>query len=55
MVTAHASYYVTENVRVSVEFTKVSGEGLNVKGVGEPNGVAATSQKRYPIGIHFAV
>jgi len=53
MVTAHASYYVTENVRVSVEFTKVSGEGLNVQGIGEPNGVASSSQERYLIGIHF--
>ncbi len=54
MVTVHASYYVTENVRVSGEFTKVSGEGLDVQRIGEPNGVAAGSQERYLLGIHFA-
>lgn len=53
LVTAHASYYVTENVRAVVEFTKVRGEGLNVQGIGEPNGVAAGSQERYLVGIHF--
>ena len=54
IVTAHASYYVTENVRAVVEFTKVSGEGLNVQGIGEPNGRATSSQERYLAGIHFA-
>ena len=54
LVTAHASYYVTENVRAVVEFTKVSGEGLNVQGIGEPNGLASSSQERYLAGIHFA-
>ena len=54
IVTAHASYYVTENVRAVVEFTKVSGEGLNVQGIGEPNGLATSSQERYLAGIHFA-
>jgi hypothetical protein len=53
LVTAHASYYVTENVRAVVEFTKVRGEGLNVQGIGEPNAVAAGSQERYLVGIHF--
>lgn len=54
LVTAHGSYYVTENVRVVAEFTKVSGEGLDVQRIGEPNGVAASSQERYLMGIHFA-
>jgi hypothetical protein len=54
LVTAHASYYVTENVRAVLEFTKVSGEGLNVQGIGEPNGLATSSQERYLAGIHFA-
>lgn len=54
LVTAHASYYVTENVRAVVEFTKVSGEGQNVQRIGEPNGVASSSQERYLVGIHFA-
>ena len=54
LVTAHASYYITENVRAVVEFTKVSGEGLNVQGIGEPNGLATSSQERYLCGIHFA-
>ena len=54
LVTAHVSYYVTENVRAVVEFTKVSGEGLNVQGIGEPNGLATSSQERYLAGIHFA-
>lgn len=54
LVTAHASYYVTENVRAVVEFTKVGGEGLNVQGIGEPNGRATSSQERYLAGIHFA-
>jgi hypothetical protein len=53
LVTAHASYYVTENVRASVEFTKVSGEGLDVQGIGEPNGRASSSQERYLAGIQF--
>lgn len=54
LVTGHISYYVVENVRVAAEFTKVRGEGLNVLGIGEPNGVASSSQERYLIGIHFA-
>jgi len=53
-VTGHISYYVVENVRVAAEFTKVRGEGLNVLGIGEPNGIASSSQERYLIGIHFA-
>lgn len=54
LVTGHISYYVVENVRVAAEFTKVRGEGLNVQGIGEPNGVASSSQERYLLGIHFA-
>lgn len=54
LVTGHISYYVVENVRVAAEFTKVRGEGLNVLGIGEPNGVASSSQERYLMGIHFA-
>ncbi len=53
LVTAHVSYYVTENVRAVVEFTKISGEGLDVQRIGEPNGVATGSQERYLVGIHF--
>jgi len=53
LVTAHASYYVTENVRAVAEFTKVWGEGVNVQGIGEPNGVAAGNQERYLVGVHF--
>lgn len=54
LMTGHISYYVVENVRVAAEFTKVRGEGLNVLGIGEPNGVASSSQERYLMGIHFA-
>lgn len=54
LVTGHISYYVVENVRVVAEFTKVRGEGLNVLAIGEPNGVASSSQERYLLGIHFA-
>lgn len=54
LVTGHISYFVVENVRVVAEFTKVRGEGLNVLAIGEPNGVASSSQERYLIGIHFA-
>jgi opacity protein-like surface antigen len=54
LVTAHASYHVTENVLVGVEFTKVSGEGLDVQGIGDLNGRAASSQERYLAGIDFA-
>lgn len=54
LVTGHISYYVVENVRVAAEFTKVRGEGLNVLGIGEPNGVASSNQERYLLGIHFA-
>ena len=54
LVTIHGSYYVTQNVRAVAEFTKVSGEGLDVLGIGEPNGVASSSQQRYIAGIHFA-
>ena len=56
LVTAHVSYFVVQNIRVAAEFTNISGEGLNVEGIGEPNpnGVAASSQQRYLIGIHFA-
>ena len=54
LVTIHGSYYVTQNVRAVAEFTKVSGEGLDVLGIGEPNGVASSSQQRYLAGIHFA-
>ncbi|MDP3090949.1 MAG: hypothetical protein Q8N04_09740 [Nitrospira sp.] len=53
LLTTHISYYVTENVRVVAEFSKASGEGLNVLGIGEPNGVASSSQERYLAGIHF--
>ncbi len=54
LVTIHGSYYVTQNVRAVAEFTKVSGEGLDVLGIGEPNGVASSSQQRYLVGLHFA-
>ena len=54
LVTIHGSYYVTQNVRAVAEFTKVSGEGLDVLGIGEPNGVASSSLQRYLAGIHFA-
>ena len=54
LVTVHGSYYVTQNVRAVAEFTKVSGEGLDVLGIGEPNGVASSSQQRYLAGLHFA-
>ncbi len=54
LVTGHISYYVVENVRVVAEFTKVRGEGLNVLAIGEPNGVASSSQERYLLGVHFA-
>lgn len=54
LVTGHISYYVVENVRVAAEFTKVKGEGLNVRGIGEPNSVASSSQERYLLGLHFA-
>jgi hypothetical protein len=53
VVTAHASYYITENVRAVLEFTKVSGEGLDVQRIGEPNAIAAGSQERYLVGLHF--
>lgn len=53
LVTGHVSYFVIENVRVAAEFTKVWGAGLNVLGIGEPNGVASSSQERYLLGIHF--
>lgn len=55
LVTGHISYYLVENVRVTAEFTRVRGEGLNVLGIGEPNGVASSSQERYLLGIHFAL
>jgi hypothetical protein len=54
LVTGHVSYFVVENVRLAAEFTKVWGEGLNVLGIGEQNGVASSSQERYLLGIHFA-
>ncbi|THJ19717.1 MAG: hypothetical protein CAF45_015625 [Nitrospira sp. CG24E] len=54
LVTIHGSYYVTQNVRAVAEFNKVSGEGLDVLGIGEPNGVASSSQQRYLAGLHFA-
>ena len=54
LLTGHISYFVVENVRVVAEFTKVRGEGLNVLAIGEPNGVASSSQERYLLGIHFA-
>ncbi len=54
LVTLHGSYYVTQNVRAVAEFTKVSGEGLDVLAIGEPNGVASSNQERYLLGVHFA-
>lgn len=53
LITAHASYYVTANIRAVAEFTKVRGEGLDVQRIGESNAVAAGSQERYLVGIHF--
>lgn len=54
LVTAHVSYFVVQNVRLVAEFTKITGEGLNVLAVGDSNSVASSSQQAYLVGIHFA-